>query len=40
LAIALTISGDAEEAVRAIEEAVEAVAPEDRELGLLLEGEI
>jgi DNA-binding CsgD family transcriptional regulator len=40
LAIALTISGHAEEAVNAIEAAVDAVEPDDPELALQLEGEI
>jgi DNA-binding CsgD family transcriptional regulator len=40
LAIALTLSGSAEQAVTAIEAAIDAVGPDDRELVLLLEGEI
>jgi tetratricopeptide (TPR) repeat protein len=40
LAIALTLAGDAEQAVTALERAVDVVEPEHRELALLLEGEI
>jgi DNA-binding CsgD family transcriptional regulator len=40
LAIALTLVGSAEQAVTAIEAAVDVVGPDDRELALLLEGEI
>jgi DNA-binding CsgD family transcriptional regulator len=40
LAIALTLSGRAEDAVAAIEGAIEVVGTDDRELVLLLEGEI
>ena len=40
MAIALTLSGNAERAVAAIETAIDVVGPEDRELVLLLEGEI
>ncbi len=39
LANALTVSGDADAAVRAIESALAIVGPADRELGLLLEAE-
>lgn len=40
LAIASTIAGHAERAVTALEDAIDVVQPNDRELGLLLEGEI
>ena len=40
LAIALTLAGDAERAVTAIEAAIDVVEPDHRELALLLEGEI
>ena len=40
LAIALTLAGDAEHAVTALERAIDVVEPEHRELALLLEGEI
>jgi DNA-binding CsgD family transcriptional regulator len=40
LAIALTISGNAERAVTALEAALDVVQPEYRELALVLEGEI
>ena len=40
LAIASTLAGHAERAVTALEDAIDVVEPNDRELGLLLEGEI
>ena len=40
LAIALTMSGDSDRAVEAIESAIEVVEPDDRELALLLEAEL
>ena len=40
LALALTMSGDSDGAVEAIEAAIEVVEPEDRELALLLEAEL
>jgi hypothetical protein len=40
LGLALTLSGDSEAAVEAIESAIEAVEPHDRELALLLEAEL
>jgi DNA-binding CsgD family transcriptional regulator len=40
LGLALTLSGDADRAVEAVESAIEVVEPHDRELALLLEGEL
>jgi DNA-binding CsgD family transcriptional regulator len=40
LGLALTLSGDADRAVEAVESAIEMVEPHDRELALLLEAEL
>jgi hypothetical protein len=40
LALALTMSGEADRAVAALESAIEVVEPADRELGLVLEAEL
>jgi DNA-binding CsgD family transcriptional regulator len=40
LGLALTLSGDADRAVEAVESAIEVVQPHDRELALLLEAEL
>src|SRR5262245_7527160 len=40
LGLALTLSGDADRAVEAVESAIEVVEPHDRELALLLEAEL